>query len=482
MSHTRVIYCAPFTAPHQALKNLLLCLFPARLDDVALREVQPKKHGPADAVDLTTPADWEEYATPEGYLYYHNVRLIRACTRDWCSISLFTQLYQPTTGVTKWLRSASDRVRPLIQEHANQSTTTNQSPVLSAANQSPVLSAAPARPGTRGLAPRSPTPPRPHAPPSSGDRGVPRSNEPPPRDASASEAPADDLMHARRLGGSGSSPSGPGPQSAAHAAAADAAAGHVVFESLWADEQKGGARDAEHVDGGSVAGRSAAGSHPLRRRHASSNSTLSVDMYEDVFSTLPSMDAATKEALVRAGAVSNQRKMGYADQRPDIRPTGAQRVAPENTFARNQFTKNGASGRADAVWAGSLRPHLYSSRGDPAAEVSGDEIKAAWNGSGLAPSEVTPSYAFRHAMSTSMWAGAGTVYDRLNDHRGYTGSHRHRFDAEGRGLGLQSRENYAYLRSTVETAANRGAPVLPEPLDHGPHPATLSSRIPLSGK
>lgn len=194
------------------------------------------------------------------------------------------------------------------------------------------------------------------------------------------------------------------------------------------------------------------------------------------------VDSVTKDALVRAGAVSNQRKMGYADPRPDIRPTGAQRVAPELGFAMNQFSRNGAGGRAEAVWAGSLRPHLYSPAADPGAERGGDDMKNAWNGSGLAPSEATPSYAFRHAMSTSVWAGAGNVYDRLLDVRGYTGTHRHRFDTDGRGLGLRSRDNYAYLRSTIETSASRGAPVLPEPLDQGPHPATLSSRIPVTGK
>ena len=252
--------------------------------------------------------------------------------------------------------------------------------------------------------------------------------------------------------------------------------GRAVFEAVWRQQEPSAPAGDRSDAGGSDAGGSA-GSAAARRRHA-----LSVDAYDDVFADMPMMDAATKEALVRAGCVSNQRKMGYADSRPDIRPTGAPRVAPELSVAMNQFSRNGAAGRAEAVWAGSLRPHLYSAAGDPSAERSGDEMKNAWGGSGLAPSDATPSYAFRHAMSTSVWAGAGTVYDRLQDVRGYTGTHRHRFGADGRGLGLASRDNYAYLRSTIETDVGRGAPVLPEALDCGPHPATLSGRIPATGK
>ena len=32
------------------------------------------------------------------------------------------------------------------------------------------------------------------------------------------------------------------------------------------------------------------------------------------------------------------------------------------------------------------------------------------------------------------------MYDRLTDYRGYTGLHRHRFDTDGRGLGMRGRD------------------------------------------
>jgi hypothetical protein len=249
-----------------------------------------------------------------------------------------------------------------------------------------------------------------------------------------------------------------------------------LFDLIWAsgsDSVKlGGGKSTSLGGHGSVDG---GGSHSSRGNH----SGVAASDYADVFSGLPMMDSNTKEALVRANCVANSRKMGYADSRPDIRPLSYSRVAPEHSAQMIEFNGNGAHGCAMAKWAGSLRPSLYSASADPArAFASGDDIKTAWDGSGLAPSEVTPSYAFRHAQSTSVWApGAGNVYDRLLDVRGYTGTHRHRFDVStGRGLGLQSRENYAYLRSRIETEHDRGAPVLPEPLDVGPHAATLSSR------
>jgi hypothetical protein len=246
----------------------------------------------------------------------------------------------------------------------------------------------------------------------------------------------------------------------------------LLFESLWNAGNESVARKSQpasvgsHRSGGSVDG------------GGSKRISVTAADYEDVFASMPMMEERTKEMLVRAHLAANPRKMGYADARPDIRPMSITRVAPEHVAQRLEFNGNGAHGHAMATWAGSLRPALYSTHADPArAFASGDQIKNAWDGSGLAPSEVTPSYAFRHAQSTSVWAGAGDVYDRLQDVRGYTGTHRHRFDVTtGRGLGLQSRDNYAYLRSTIETEPARGAPVLPEPLDIGPHPATLSSR------
>lgn len=58
----------------------------------------------------------------------------------------------------------------------------------------------------------------------------------------------------------------------------------------------------------------------------------------------------------------------------------------------------------------------------------------------LPASHTTSSYAFRHAAATSQHAHVGTVYDRLTDTRGFTGTHRLRFGPEGRGLGLVGRD------------------------------------------
>jgi len=93
-------------------------------------------------------------------------------------------------------------------------------------------------------------------------------------------------------------------------------------------------------------------------------------------------------------------------------------------------------------------------------------VKRSWGGHAVAPSEAVVGYAYRHAAATSLYADAGDVYDRLTDVRGYTGTHRHRFDTDGRGLGLAGRENsydYAAMVESVTVETAKGAPVLPSP-------------------
>ncbi len=53
-------------------------------------------------------------------------------------------------------------------------------------------------------------------------------------------------------------------------------------------------------------------------------------------------------------------------------------------------------------------------------------------------------------------AATGSVFDRLTDARGYTGTHRHRFDNTGRGMGLQGRDRVEmdYEVATKLSAAN----------------------------
>lgn len=132
--------------------------------------------------------------------------------------------------------------------------------------------------------------------------------------------------------------------------------------------------------------------------------------------------------------------MGYADDRPNIAPTSRFGVAPEHAGERLMFNGAGADGRATANFASQLRPALYTpSKHNP--HRTGAEMQRAWGSPAVAPSQTVSGYAYRHAAAVSQWTGAGSVYDRLTDVRGYTGLHRHRFDADGRGVGLRGRDN-----------------------------------------
>ena len=202
--------------------------------------------------------------------------------------------------------------------------------------------------------------------------------------------------------------------------------------------------------------------------------------YPEVFENLPSMSESTKDAIVRAYSVANPRKMGYADSRPDVRPAPLMRIGPEQdalhmSLPASTTSAPGAQGKSMATWASQLRSHLYSPRSDPNAPQTGDGMKKMWNSGGLAPSEVVPGYSYRHASVMSIYDKQGSVYDRLTDVRGYTGTHRHRFDeTTGSGRGLagkdpQSGIDYSYMLSTVHSDPKMGAMPLPMPFHHGVH-------------
>jgi hypothetical protein len=196
-------------------------------------------------------------------------------------------------------------------------------------------------------------------------------------------------------------------------------------------------------------------------------SVLSADAYSDVFERMPSMDPKTMEIIVRAGSVANPKRMGYADQRPDIRLKPLMRLGPEQSALQNQFYSPGLSGKADAIWAGSLRPNLYSPRADAGAPRSGAEISSRWGGhGGMVPSDVSTGYGYRHAASVSQAGDGGDVYDRLTDVRGFTGTHKARFGPDGRGVGIAGRDDTWVLSSARAAQAMNpkfGAPVLPTP-------------------
>ena len=166
--------------------------------------------------------------------------------------------------------------------------------------------------------------------------------------------------------------------------------------------------------------------------------------YRDVFDDLPVMHEATAEVFARSHSIANPRVMGYADARPNVMPLARWGgVNPDNTGERSMFTASGSEGVANAKWAAGLRPALYTpSKYEDAARSHG------WASPGMASAPLPPSatasgYAYKHAAASSQYLpGAGNVYDRLTDHRGYTGLHRHRFDgADGRGLGMRGRDD-----------------------------------------
>ena len=180
------------------------------------------------------------------------------------------------------------------------------------------------------------------------------------------------------------------------------------------------------------------------------------EMYPAVYEALPSMSARTFDAITRHGMVVNSRRMGYADARPDVRPGAVMMPAAAKLYAASGThhvyhepraaldyvpPHSGAQGRAEGAWAAQLRPHLHASGDDPRAARTGAGLRRMWAAGGLAPSEAATGYGYRHASAHSMLTGSGSVYDRLTDVRGYTGTHRHRFDSDGRGLGLAGREN-----------------------------------------
>jgi hypothetical protein len=173
----------------------------------------------------------------------------------------------------------------------------------------------------------------------------------------------------------------------------------------------------------------------LARRRAAAvtfrgNTSSAPDSYADVFELMPMMDAATMNIIARSHSIANRRVMGYADPRPDVRPVSRFGAHADHGAARLSIVgARGAGGRSFAEHAGSLREGLYAPVPSSAAARFGT------HGS-VAPSAAVSGYAFRHAAAVSRWAGQGSVLDRLTDSRGYTGAHKHRFDADGRGRGI----------------------------------------------
>lgn len=167
------------------------------------------------------------------------------------------------------------------------------------------------------------------------------------------------------------------------------------------------------------------------------------DAYADVFAEMPTMDPATMEIIARSHSIANSRVMGYADPRPDLRPNSVFGVHADHAGSKLQLATQvrGQGGRSIQDFANGLRQVLYTPNKDPYAPRTAAEMTSSFGKSdSVAPSSAVTGYAYRHAAAVSRWAGQGTVVDRLTDTRGYTGAHKHRFDADGRGRGIAGRE------------------------------------------
>ena len=79
---------------------------------------------------------------------------------------------------------------------------------------------------------------------------------------------------------------------------------------------------------------------------------------------------------------------------------------------------------------------------------------------GLGNYRATSAVVAGHAAAVSRWAGQGSVIDRLTDPRGYTGASKHRFDADGRGRGLDGRDGGGGLSQAMSAVPESGAPFL----------------------
>jgi len=219
-----------------------------------------------------------------------------------------------------------------------------------------------------------------------------------------------------------------------------------------------------------------------RRAIAGLDPASLIAMYPDFYAALPAASEKTFAAMARHGAVVNSKRMGYADPRPDFRPSRAMMPAVAALYPEQQARTHhvfyeprqaldvvtegtGLQGKAEAAWAAQLRPNLHSTAGDPrSAHRTGRQIATQWGAGGLAPSDTATGYAYRHAAAHSMLMRSGTVYDRLTDSRGYTGTAKHRFDVDGRGLGLAGRENsidYQFLVRSMPVDEVEGQAPLP---------------------
>lgn len=143
------------------------------------------------------------------------------------------------------------------------------------------------------------------------------------------------------------------------------------------------------------------------------------------FADLPSMSSETKNIIMSSKAMT--KKEGYSTQKPAVDLGTFSMMKPNADHARlDGPTGGGIGGKATAVFSSMMR-----STSPRAGAVKGKTVSST-----TVPSQTTTGYAFKHVNQKRQ----DSVFSRLTDVRGFTGSHRHRFDESGRGRGLHGRD------------------------------------------
>ena len=192
----------------------------------------------------------------------------------------------------------------------------------------------------------------------------------------------------------------------------------------------------------------AAAPDPAAAREAPGLEVSALPSHDDLSGRAdPELQAAARAPRLRR-AGSSLRVKSYADRQPDGWAAPRPSAAAESPVASAEMV---GMRRGEAAFATSLRggdmPGGSRLPAKPDGSTPGLGRSASFTAMRLgmdcaAPAEsATGSYAYGHKAAAARAAGAGSVFDRLTDTRGYTGTHKHRFDSGGRGRGLRGRDS-----------------------------------------
>lgn len=162
----------------------------------------------------------------------------------------------------------------------------------------------------------------------------------------------------------------------------------------------------------------------------------------------------------RVKSYSARQPDGWAAPRPST-PAEGPLASAEMVGMRRAEAAFATSLRGGDSPAGARRPGQGEGSGAGLARSSSFVAMRVGMDSAAPTASVTGSYAYGHQAAAARAAGSGSVFDRLTDTRGYTGTHKHRFDSGGRGRGLRGRDStdidYEWVKSNSLAAS--GAPV-----------------------